>query len=180
MANNTLANLPKGVQEFEGIPFDVRGVVQLSGRQAGQQLNVQFPKSVEAIAVGRKAAKLAFLHACGWPSEPGTVVGKFLVHYANGESREIPILYGEDVLDWWTAADGNSTPRVAWSGENKANPNGPPKSIYVTVWNNPLPDVEIKAVDYVSSMSESAPFLIALTGQVGRRSWLRSRRAAVA
>jgi hypothetical protein len=165
VANNTLANLPKGIQEFSGIPFDVRGVVQLSGRSAVEQLNVRFPKSVEGIAVGRRAAKLAFLHACGWPSQPGTVIGKFLVHYVNGESREIPIIYGEDVLDWWTAADTDGTPPVAWSGPNQANPNGPPKAIYVTIWNNPLPEVEIRSVDYVSTMSESAPFLIAFTAR---------------
>jgi hypothetical protein len=165
IANNTLTGLPKGMQEFEGIPFDVRGVVQLSGRSAEEQLTVRFPKAVEGIAVGRTAAKLAFLHACGWPAEPGTVIGKFLVHYANGESREIPIVYGEDLLDWWTAAPSDGGPRVAWNGPNAANPSGPPKSIYLTVWNNPRPDVEIRSVDYVSTMSESAPFLVALTAR---------------
>lgn len=165
MANNSLAGLPKGVQELGGIPFDIRGVVQLSGRSALEQLSVRFPKSVEGIAVGRKAAKLAFLHACGWPAQDGTVIGKFIVHYDNGEAREIPIVYGEDVLDWWTATDGHSAPRVAWSGPNAANPNGPPKSIYLTVWVNPLPDIAVRSVDYVSAMSDAAPFLIALTAR---------------
>jgi hypothetical protein len=32
LPNNTLANLPSGIQIFGGIEFDVRGVVQLSGR----------------------------------------------------------------------------------------------------------------------------------------------------
>jgi hypothetical protein len=34
VANNHLGNLPQGIQEFSGVRFDVRGVVQLSGLQA--------------------------------------------------------------------------------------------------------------------------------------------------
>ncbi len=164
--NNTLANLPQGVQEFGGLPFDVRGVVQLYGRDAAEQLSVKFPKAVEGIVVGRKASKLGFLHGCGWASERGTVVAKYVVHYANGESREIPVTYGEDVRDWWSNdPDSGGSLKPAWSGENTAISGGPPKSIYVKIWENPLPDVEIRAVDYVSTQSNSAPFLIALTAR---------------
>ncbi|MCZ7639976.1 MAG: hypothetical protein M5U12_30360 [Verrucomicrobia bacterium] len=69
----------------------------------------------------------------------------------------------QDVLDWWTAVPDSSEAIVAWSGPNLANPNGPPKSIYLTTWENPLPDVEITTIDYRSTGADSAPFLIALT-----------------
>ncbi|MBE7501808.1 MAG: hypothetical protein HS113_16195 [Verrucomicrobiales bacterium] len=161
--NNTLENLPQGLQPFGDVTFDVRGVIQLYGRLAAEQLSVSFPKAVENIAIHRTASRLHFLHACGWPAEPGTVIGLYIVHYADGQQREIPIRYGEDVLDWWTAAPDSGEATVAWSGPNLANPNGPPKSIYLTTWENPLPDVEITTMDYRSTGTDSAPFLIALT-----------------
>jgi hypothetical protein len=163
MANNTLENLPQGLQQFGDVTFDVRGVIQLHGRLAAEQLTVSFPQTVENIPVRRTASRLHFLHACGWPSAPGTVIGHYVVHYADGEQRQIPIRYGQDVCDWWTPASGTGEATVAWSGPNLANPNGPPKSIYLTTWDNPSPDVEITSLDYRSTSNDSAPFLIALT-----------------
>jgi hypothetical protein len=164
MPGNHLGNLPRGVQEFAGVKFDVRGVVQLSGRAAAEQLSVRFPKSVPGIVVNRKAARIHFLHACGWPSEPGTVVGHYVVEFANSERREAPIIYGQDVRDWWSQpGEAAGSAREAWSGPNLANPNGPPKKLYLTTWENPLPDVEIKALEFRSAMSNSAPFLVAVT-----------------
>ncbi|MHB9006861.1 MAG: hypothetical protein ACYDC1_07995 [Limisphaerales bacterium] len=164
MANNHLANLPSGVQEFGGVKFDVRGVVQLSGRAAAEQLSVRFPKTVSGIAINRKVARLHFLHACGWPSEPGTVIGHYVVTFANGETREVPIVYGQDVRDWWSQPnEAEGSARAVWSGDNLANPGGAPKKVYLTSWDNPLPDVDIQAVEYRTTMSDSAPFLIAVT-----------------
>lgn len=162
--NNHLANLPAGVQEFGGVRFDVRGVIQLAGRSAAEQLSVRFPQSVPGIVVGRPAARLHFLHACGWASPAGTVVGKYTVHYANGAARDIPVTYGADVRDWWTqAGEDAGTARVAWSGRNLANPDGPAKQLYLTTWENPLPETAIESLDFSSTLSASAPFLIAIT-----------------
>jgi hypothetical protein len=163
LTNNTLAELPSGIQEFEGVRFDVRGVVQLQGRAAADQLSVTFPKAVAGIPVHRRAQKVHVLHACGWAAEPGTVIGHYVLHYANGERRERPIVYGQDLRDWWAVAEEGSQARVGWSGPNAANPGGPPKSIYLTSWDNPLPEVEVTHLDYTSTMSASAPFLIAIT-----------------
>ena len=63
---------------------------------------------------------------------PGTTVGAYLVHYANGESREVPIVYGQDVQDWWLSepVPADSGLNVVWLGENHASPNGPPVGLY--------------------------------------------------
>jgi hypothetical protein len=163
VTNNTLAGLPQGSHEYGGVKFDIRGVVQVGGRAAAEQLSVTFPKAIAMIPIHRKGAKVHFLHACGWAAEPGTVVGHYVLHYANGESRERPIVYGQDVRDWWAAPDAAAKARVAWSGPNAANPGGPPKSIYLMTWDNPLAGVEIASLDYTSTMSESAPFLLGIT-----------------
>ncbi len=165
MSNNSLKDLPTGKQTFDGTSFDVRGIIQLSGRQAEQELSVQFPKEATDIAVQRKVQKIHFLHGCGWPSPQGTAVGRFVIHYGNGQTRSVPIVYGVDVRDWWLSEDdaSDSQANVVWTGTNHAAPDGPPIGICKTTWDNPLPSVEIDHIDYQSTMENSAPFLIATT-----------------
>ncbi len=164
MEDNTLRDLPQGVQAFDGVSFDVRGIIQLSGRGAESELSVQFPRDVTGIKVQQKAQKLHFLHACGWPSEPGTPVGMYVVHYNNGQSREIPIIYGVDVRDWWMSEEGTDfETNVVWKGTNHSSSDGPPIGVCKTTWTNPLPNVQIESIDYLTTMENSAPFLIAIT-----------------
>jgi hypothetical protein len=165
LANNTLANLPSGIQTFGGVEFDVRGVVQLSGRAPVQALSVRFPKAIEGIAVGKSARRIHFLHAAGWSSPIGTVIGHYVVHYADGHAQEIPIVYGEDVRDWWTQANeaGRGSAEPVWSGPNTTSPDGPEVSLYVTSWVNSRPDQTIESIDYRSAMEDAAPFLVAIT-----------------
>jgi len=164
MANNHLGDLPRGIQEFGGVRFDVRGVVQLSGRLAEQQLSARFPKAVEGIAVGRQGAKLHFLHACGWPVPQGTQVGTYVIRYANGQQQQVPINYGKDVTDWWmNDVTGETSVDVAWRGRNNSAPDNPQIGLFKTTWNNPRPNQEIATIDYRSAMTDSAPFLIAIT-----------------
>jgi hypothetical protein len=94
---NDLSALPRGRQTLAGVEFDVRGVVQLSipgwpGR---------YPERVAGIKVGQPCRRLHFLHATGWVVPDGTVIGRYVIHYADGQRAEVPIRYGQDVRDWW-------------------------------------------------------------------------------
>jgi hypothetical protein len=165
LANNTLANLPSGIQTFGDVEFDARGVVQLSGRAPAEQLSVRFPKAIEGIAVGQHARRIHFLHAAGWASPMGTVIGHYVVRYADGQAQEIPIVYGEDVRDWWTHANeaGRGSAEPVWSGPNTTSSTGPKVSLYVTSWSNPFPDRKIETIDFTSTMENAAPFVVAIT-----------------
>ena len=165
MSNNTLKDLPTGIQTLGGVSFDVRGIVQLSGQQAERELRVQFPKEVSNITVQQKGQKIHFLHCCGWPSAQGTSVGHYVVHYGNGQSRNVPIVYGVDVRDWWMSEGDTpgSKANVVWTGKNHSAPNNPPIGVCKTTWVNPLQDMEIDHIDFQSAMKNSAPFLIAIT-----------------
>lgn len=164
MSNNTLKDLPRGVHAFDEISFDVRGIVQLSGRGALQELDVEFPKKVTGIAAGLQADTLHFLHGCGWAAPNGTAIGKYVIHYANGQMRTIPIIYGTHLQDWWADSAG-TTLDVAWSGPNHSASDGSNISIYQMAWPNPLPSLEIASIDYQSEVEEPAPFLIAITAE---------------
>jgi hypothetical protein len=163
---NTLANLPTGVQEFAGVKFDVRGIVQLSGKKLLQQAAVRYPKEVKGIPVKQSAAQIHFLHATAWSVPEGTPIGGFRVNYANGESRDIPIVYGQDVRDWWSAPEepASDTLQIAWTGLNTVSPeNGTRVRLFKTTWKNPVPEEPITRIDYHTAMTDSAPFLIAIT-----------------
>ena len=163
VANNTLRNLPDGIQEFGDVWFDVRGIVQVSGLGLQAQGGIKYPKCVDGIQVDRPAVKLHILHAAGWQAPPETRIGCYKVRYANGATREIPIVYGKDVKDWWHQIDPGSA-EVAWSGQSTAS-SDIQVALYKTTWENPLPDVKIQSIDYCSAMTDSAPFLIAITAE---------------
>ena len=150
---------------MDEVTFDIRGIIQLSGREAEQQLSVKFPQEVTNISVQQKGQKLHFLHCCGWSSPQGTQIGTYVVHYDNGETRQIPIVYGVDVRDWWMAQEESATSeaKVVWTGKNHARADSPPIGVCKTTWENPLSDVTIEKIDFQSSMQNSAPFLIAIT-----------------
>lgn len=164
--DNSLSEMPSGNQTFGGIPFDVRGIVQLSAEPV-KDSDPKFPQEVKGIKVGRKCRRIHFLQGTGWKGTDGQEIGKYVVHYSDGQEKVIPIVYGKDVLDWWTPAGAparlpNSV--VAWSGSNAAaKGSNVTLRIYDTAWENPSPQVQVESLDYVSSMGPSAPFLLAIT-----------------
>ena len=73
-----------------------------------------------------------------------------------------------DAYDWAASASpgrhqpSNPQSRIAWRG-----PSGSDEDqelvLYTKSWDNPLPGVEITSLDFVSSVGEVAPFLLAVT-----------------
>ena len=148
----------------------MRGVVQVSGQWLRRQ-GRKFPERVEGLKIGQTCHRLHFLHAAGYVSGSvnGTQIARYIVHYANGEQREIPVVYGRDVLRHWAhSAPTNSAagPVLAWMG--KAGPTNAPAAglspaLYHTTWLNPWPQVPIESLDFVSAMTEVDAFLVGIT-----------------
>lgn len=160
-----LSQLPRGVQEFGGVKFDVRGIVQLASR-AQAYLVEKYPKRVDGIHVKRMCRHLQFLHAAGWSSPEGTSIGQYVIHYSDGQHRVIPIIYSYDVLDWWAVPSEPIATGLTpvWVGANPAVRQANLKlRLYKTSWTNPRPEVTIESIDFISAMADAAPFLIALT-----------------
>ena len=107
-----LAHLPVGKQDFCGVPYLIRdfrtspvpSCVMLAGPGARGQL----PPAVKGLKAGCKADVLFFLHAFNrtgeWrrqrPEQPPPVLFKYVVHYADGQTADVPVLYGEGVDHW--------------------------------------------------------------------------------
>lgn len=164
---NTLSALPQGVQTFLGTGFDVRGVIQLAGKDSQEITHVVYPEAVRGISVHCRGQMLHFLHAAAWAPEDGRLeIGAYLLHYANGESRSVPIAYHTNVSDWWARPDDPvpTEAPVAWEGSNpRVEEMGFVLRLFKYACPNPLPGVEIVSMDFVSRMVHSAPMLLAVT-----------------
>jgi hypothetical protein len=158
------ANLPQGVVKLQGVnvTFDIRGRIQLRGKES----RLPFPVRVDGIKVDQVCRSIHFLCGTTQSASPGLEIGRFEVRYSDGQSNRIPILYGKPVRGWWF--DPN-TPQPedarVWEGPSELSLSQAKRHvrIYDLRWDNPLPDARIATLDFVSALTDSAPFLIAIT-----------------
>jgi len=172
---NNLAKLPGGEQTFGEVKFKIgEGVMHL-----GSTVLDRHPDKVEGIKVDAKCSKLHFLQATcfgGGPNKPGnvlhvpdgTLIGEYRLTFEDDSTLAIPIVYGQDVRDWFYVEDEGAPSRgkVVWNGENdRATLVGAKIRVYLTSWRNPKPDKKITSIDYVGKKGETpaAPFCVAIT-----------------
>jgi thiol-disulfide isomerase/thioredoxin len=164
---NNLAEVPKGEQTMAGVLFQITDqLIQLRGVHLEGM-----PPRVNDIVIEKSFRTLYVLHGTQWGTgrfrvEHGTVIGEMIVHYSDASSVTIPITYGENVRDWWNADHSKPTKfgAVAWDGVNAASKaRNATIRLYVTAWDNPHQDKEVRAIDYVSNNTVSAPFCVAMS-----------------
>jgi hypothetical protein len=157
----SLADLPDGTNVFAGATFRVEGVVQLQGATLKQR-GLRYPEAVKDIPIQMTCSNLHFLQGTAWPTSEGSKIGAYIIHFADGSEVEFPIKYGVDVRDWsFHQQDPNQEVGAAWF--SKQHPIF--YRLYTSTWQNPHPNVEITSVDYVSSMTICAPFLLGITAE---------------
>jgi serine/threonine protein kinase len=161
---NHLGEVPAGVQTLAETRFDVRGVVQV------EQQSRRFPARIDGIAIGQTCRRLHFLHAASNAAliEDGTQIGQYVVHLANGEQRDIPIVLGRDLLDWWNQPREGQPIVIAWEGDNpksRLHADGRKLRLFKSTWENPFTEVEVDVVDFVATRPGPSPFLVALTAE---------------
>lgn len=162
-SSHDLHDVPKGLPYFADTRFDVRGLIVLGGSGSLEITGLALPESVCGIPIRRKGTRMHFLHACGFASPRGTRIGEYVMHYAGGETKSAPIIYGVNIIDWWES-DIVTDARVAWVGSHAAaRLLGKQTRLIKYTWDNPLPDREIVSMDFVSAVENSAPFLVAVT-----------------
>jgi len=162
--DSDFSDMPSGLQEFGGIIFDVRGIVGFGGLGwTGQE----WPRQVMNIRVGASCHSLHFLQATINGDYTKLRIGSYVLHYADGQTAELPLVYGNDLRDWWTVPDEpKETPNasVVWTGNTPAAArNGQTIRLWKRTYQNPRPDVEITHLDFVSAMAFAAPFVVAIS-----------------
>ena len=160
---NYLEGLPRGLHALPGtgaIRFDLRGVVKLSACD-GYWLD---PRSAEGIPVQQKCLRVHFLQSAHNQVAEGVIVGAYVIRYADGQREDVPIRYGRHMRSLLLSKDPGELPdgKVAWTG---THPTEGAIRVFEQTWENPRPQVEIATLDFVSKLTECAPFLIAITAE---------------
>jgi RNA polymerase sigma factor (sigma-70 family) len=168
--------LTAGVKLYAGVPFDVSGMVRLHSITS-EKNGEHFPVEVDKIPINEKFTKIYLLHgAYAGGGNYFQVVGRLVLHYADGSTNAIDLIAGQTVFDCWnilfkTGIDPvykNVSPgtEIAWWGSNSLIERLDPDEtlvLFKSVFLNPKPDVAVTSVDYVSTMTETGPFLAGLT-----------------
>jgi len=172
-AGHDLHDVPQGLQTFGGMLFDVRGLIVLAGAKSLAVSGLVLPEALLMIPVVRKAKAVHFLQASAFVgTTAGEKIGEYVIHYKNGEARIVDLIYGENMLDWWVnPAEGHVTKaEEVWYGSNTATRSrGMQTRLIKFNWENPLPDVEITAIDLMSTLTNSAPMLVAITVEPSKK-----------
>ena len=158
-----LTTYPEGLQKIAGIEFDVRGLVHLTSKN----FPIPFPEKVENIVVNRQCDSIHFLHGAQIAAALDSRIASYVVHYDDGLTNEIPVVYGKDVRTRWFDRDHKAefqNPATAWtSPPDQVGTTRQSLRLYVTTWKNPRREARIRSIDFISHMTPAAPFLVAIT-----------------
>jgi hypothetical protein len=177
-----IEGFPGSVQRLAGTDFDFRGWIHLDLRLVKPDV-MDFPERVNDIPIEQLCRRLHFLHTLTSSSYRsrkaddtweeafhvplGTVVGRYVIHYADAQKAEISINYGRDVRDWWhysESAPDDPALIVAWEGSDaQSRRHGATTRLYKSTWQNPRSDVAIRSLDFVHAKTYAVPVLVAIT-----------------
>jgi beta-galactosidase len=176
-----LAHLPAGVNPLGGVTYAIRDFrtspVPACVMLAGPGAKGQLPKEVKGLKADCKADVLFFLHTFNRTGEwrPGRgptettppTLFKYVVHYADGQTADVPVLYGEGVGNWVDKEPrGLKSASVAWAAPFPNDKSEEQAVVYQLQWTNPRPQVQIQSVDMVYGPQGSqygTPALLAIT-----------------
>ena len=165
LEGNNLARVPDGPQTLAGTWFNIgERLIRVRGRHATEP-----PEAVRTIVIDARFDTLHILQSTmfgnAFGADDGTEIGSYVVHYVDGTDERIPIIYGEDVRDWWRSSDGDvpSRGKLAWGGTNAAAGDDDQIRLFSSEWGNPHPGTRVWAIDFESRNTACAPFLVALT-----------------
>jgi formylglycine-generating enzyme required for sulfatase activity/serine/threonine protein kinase len=162
-----LSSLPTGELVLAKVKFKIGDGLLRLGRPADV-----LPEMIEGIQVNRSFERLYLLHATDMGKKPlqvsdGTPIGEYKIHYADDTTATIPMVYGEDVRDWWNWDQSKKVSRgkVAWEGANDYSKlNQVRIRLYLTTWQNPHPEKIIARIDFLrKGESVCAPFCVAMS-----------------
>jgi RNA polymerase sigma factor (sigma-70 family) len=161
---NDLNRLPRGVHKMSDAYFRIgEMMVHVQG-----QMGPELPRAVKGIKVQAQGNRLHILHATQYVVTPSTMIGAYLVHYTDGSTERIPIVYGRDLVNWWSFRAIKEEPtggRLAWTGSSDSTDMNPGIKVrlFTTTWSNPHPEKEVATLDMLSAGTACDPFLVAIT-----------------
>ena len=163
--------LPKGRQVFDGVPFQVDGVVQLGRRYPRSETSGPPIRSVAGIRVGRAFERLHLLTALEGSGPESNVVTRIRLEYQGGSNAVMELKFGNQVRKWdaalhkseRTLRDTNNA-AVAWIGQ----PAGLASSdryarLYHAALDNPQPGAVVKSLTVEAVQTNCWPIVAGIT-----------------
>jgi hypothetical protein len=152
------------VHKNTGREFDLRGLVRLAGTNWVEWGHEPAPQSATEIPVARHFARMHVVHGTSPAETDGVEIGAYVLHYGDGQTEALPIIFGEHLRERDSPPETElgvpGSAVVAWSGRNR---DGSLRRLYQATYENPRPSLPVKRIDFISSLSKSGPFLIAIT-----------------
>jgi RNA polymerase sigma factor (sigma-70 family) len=173
---NDLREFPAGRRQFRRVTFSVHGKLQLASRFPKSA--EQFPERAEVMKADKEFKQLHILHGASYSARDGTPIAALVLHYKDGSQRELPVRYGWHVRDWtfnrspqgdWSFGKREPPPlkpgsEVVWIGSNPfVGPKGEKLRVYKSTFNNPCPKKAVASIEYLSAMTDCAPFLLGMS-----------------
>ncbi len=161
--------LPRGLQVIDGVPFQIDGAVMLRDG-GGSASNRRDQTNRFTIPIGRSFDCLHLLATAPSKADDGTVLGKFELHYADGTSAPLRVLYGAQVRHWfgpWHKTDTlltDSNAREAWRAfcSEAAASDGYLRFFHV-ILTNPSPAKEVRTLVMDPKRNQSALMVAAMS-----------------
>ena len=107
VSKNNLGLVQKLSHRMAGVEFEIRGALQLAGG-AIREYGWHFPPRINGIRIGKSSPRIHFLHGCGHVAPVGAEIGSYVVHYVDGDTTDVPLVYGVSVRNWWVNPDETS------------------------------------------------------------------------
>jgi beta-galactosidase len=172
----TFAALPTGKQKFAGVQYDVYEFKTSPVPEAimlrGDNVPGNLPEEVKGIPVNRMADALFFLQTARIDQELSREdreqkkqyeLAKYIVHYKDGKTVEIPLIQGVHLASYRQKAP-EELPGASLGWTSKYEGRDESAVAYSMQWTNPRPEVEIESIDFTYGKDRRAvPVLLAIT-----------------
>ncbi|MBI3469308.1 MAG: hypothetical protein HY000_40410 [Planctomycetes bacterium] len=165
--------VPRGPHTFANVPVEIGGAIFLWGER-NAKAGLKYPEEVKGIPIQRRFETLYVCHAAFYEGKAGTPMYEARFQYDDGTSASDVILCGDDARDWFANRAeeelGPSAPRsmLAWDGDAKVGDRIQAICFCLTAISNPHPEKVVMAIDFVSSKTQTASCILAVTtGKAG-------------
>ncbi len=136
-----LRNIPTGVQEFEGVPFEV-----IDPDENNRKACLIISRGTEKVSIGQKARSLYLLHTM----DGSSLAGILYIRYADGSSFSRYIRDQTEIAHFWypdipVSRKGIPQLVVAWRGPAEAVKE---VGVYAFGMDNPHPEKQIDTLEF--------------------------------
>jgi WD40 repeat protein len=170
---NSLSSLPKLVPQTDGYNFRCGEFLQLAGKTARTSGGYMLPRETGWIPFGCEARRVVLMIAACFIDAgehyAGLSIGSVFLQRSDGRGAvRIPLVYGENIWDWWVPVGGDASDAppeaIAWRGETPlSREQGKTAALFRLVWQAETGAPPVVAASLVSNLRRPAPFLVAIT-----------------